>query len=332
MNIKWTTEKINELKDLISKKTSPKDMANIMGFTKSAITTKCGELRLSFNYDGKIINWNDENIKKLVKLNNEKLSHPEIAREFGCNVMAIHGKLSQLRLRSKNVNYFTEDEKQKLIELFNEGHTINYIAKILKRGSPYLCKVARDMGLISEKSKQIQEQLNLSKEGKRKCRKCNNIFPYTDEFFRTKFMCKLCAKVHRKGTYQSYMTNITLDKLLVLRIRTAYGRACKKGLNFDLTPEYLMELYKKQKGVCYYSGIKMEIAIKGYIDNTNTLSVDRVDSSRGYTKDNVVLCCDSINTMKMKLETSNFLDICKTIVAYQNTKNDNFHIVDDTKS
>ncbi len=77
MNIKWTPEKINELKCLISKKTSPKDMANIMGFTKSAITTKCGELKLSFNYDGKIIDWNDENIKKLIKLNDEKLSHPK---------------------------------------------------------------------------------------------------------------------------------------------------------------------------------------------------------------------------------------------------------------
>ena len=55
MNIKWTSEKINGLKDLISKKTSPKDMANIMGFTKSSIASKCYELKLSFNYDNNSI-------------------------------------------------------------------------------------------------------------------------------------------------------------------------------------------------------------------------------------------------------------------------------------
>ena len=122
------------------------------------------------------------------------------------------------------------------------------------------------------------------------------------------------------------MNNITLEKLLTLRVRTAYGRACKKGLDFDLTPEYLMELYNKQNGRCYYSGIKMEIALKGYIDNTNTLSIDRVDSSKGYIKENIVLCCDSVNTMKMKLKVSDFLNICKEIVKYQSLiENDNSH-------
>lgn len=313
---KWTDEKVKELKQMIANKISPDEIAIKMGFSKISILTKGYDLGFNFSYLKSKVEWNEENISKLIKLNDEKKQANEISKEFGCSVHIIHKKLSDLRIKSKNVNYITDDEKKTLIELFNEGHTINYISKILKRSSPYLCKIAKDLGLVSKKSQQIQEQLNLSKEGKRKCRSCNNVFPYTEEFFRTRSMCKECAKTKRKGKYQSSITNITLEKLLVLRNRTCYGRACKKGLDFDITPEYLMELYTNQNGLCYYSGMKMEIAIKGNINNYNTLSIDRIDSSKGYVKGNIVLCCDCVNTMKMKLTTNEFLTICKNVVNH----------------
>lgn len=313
---KWTDDKVEELKQLISQKMTPDEIAKKIGLSKVAILTKAYNIGLNFSYLKIKVEWNDENLNKLIELNNNKKPCIEIAKEFGCSIHIIHKKLSDLKIKSKNVNYLTKSDKNKLVELFNEGHTINYISKILNRNSPYLCKIAKDMGLISKKSQQIQEQLNLTKEGKRKCRTCNNIFPYTEEFFRTRSMCKECAKTKRKGKYQSNITNLTLEKLLILRNRTCYGRACKKGLEFNLTPEYLMELYHNQKGMCYYSGIKMEIAIKGTTNNYNTLSVDRIDSTKGYVKENVVLCCDCVNTMKMNLPTNEFVSICRNVVNH----------------
>lgn len=313
---KWTVEKVEELKQLISQKIDPDEISIKMGLTKSAILTKGYNLGLNFGYLKNIIDWTNENINKLKELNDLKKTHCEISKEFGCPIYIIDKKLSDLKIKSKNVNYLTDSDKKTLIDLFNEGHTINYISKILNRSSPYLCKVAKDMGLISKKSQQIQEQIDLLKEGNRKCRTCSNIFPYTEDFFRTRSMCKECAKTKRKGNYQSSITNITLEKLLKLRVRTCYGRSCKKGIEFDITYEDLKEIYDKQHGNCYYSGIKMEIAIKGNVNNTNTLSVDRIDSSKGYVKTNIVLCCDSVNTMKMKLNTNDFLDVCKKIVNH----------------
>ena len=101
-----------------------------------------------------------------------------------------------------------------------------------------------------------------------------------------------------------------------MRCRQAYQRACKKGWEFDLTPEYLIEIYNSQNGECYYSGIRMEIALKGYTTNNYVLSIDRKDSSKGYIKENIVLCCDAVNTMKMQMETSEFLSICEKIVEH----------------
>jgi len=314
---KWTGDKIQKLKELISQKLTSTEIANEMEFTKSAILSKCCELHLSLSYSKKI-DWNDENIKKLIRLNDEKKTRTEISREFECSIEAIHRKLSQLKIRSKNVKYFTEQEKKTLIKLFEEGKSINYIAGILNRGSPYLCRKAKEMGLISRKSKLIQEQLNLKKEGKRKCYKCQQIFPYTNEFFfSNQRACKTCSKKIRNSSYQSLMNNLTSDKLLLIRCRQAYQRACQKGWEFNLTPEYLLEIYNKQKGLCYYSGIKMEIALKGYTCNNYVLSIDRINSYGGYTKENVVLCCDAVNTMKMQMVTEEFINICKKIVEHR---------------
>jgi len=159
----------------------------------------------------------------------------------------------------------------------------------------------------------ITEQLELKKQGKRKCYKCKNIYPYTDEYFRSRSLCRVCGSIHRKGRYQSLMNNLTLEQLLDLRCKQAYQRSCKKGWEFNLSPEYLANIYRKQSGLCFYSGIKMEISLKGYATNNYVLSIDRIDSSKGYITDNIVLCCDAVNTMKMQMESEEFIRLCRTI-------------------
>lgn len=50
---------------------------------------------------------------------------------------------------------------------------------------------------------------------------------------------------------------------------------------------------------------------------TNTIvkicGVDRVDSSKGYTIDNVVPCCDICNRMKLDKDITEFFDTIKRI-------------------
>ena len=320
----WTPETIDKLKTLISEKKSVLQISELLGLTKSAITTHAYNNGMSFNYNGKTIEWNKENVEKLNMLVDKKLTHNEIANEFECSVAAISQMMSTLKIKSKNINYFTDADRTVLMQLFNEGKSINHISKILNRGAPYVCRIARDMGLITLKSKQIQEQLDLSKEGKRICRTCNQIFPYSSEYFRTRSMCKGCGDMLRKGRYQSEMSNLTVERLLKLRFRSARGRASIKGVDFDIDELYMKEIYDKQNGLCFYSGIKMEIAVKGYTDNMNTLSVDRIDSDTGYIKGNIVLCCDFVNTMKMKFTTTEFLNMCRIIVDYNKDKPNNF--------
>lgn len=47
----------------------------------------------------------------------------------------------------------------------------------------------------------------------------------------------------------------------------------------------------------------------------NTVSVDRLDSSKGYTLENVVLCCAAINRMKMDMTVDEFRRWCQLVVG-----------------
>jgi hypothetical protein len=48
------------------------------------------------------------------------------------------------------------------------------------------------------------------------------------------------------------------------------------------------------------------------------LSIDRIDSAKGYTKDNVQIVCYIANTMKSNMNMSELLNICNNILKYNN--------------
>lgn len=86
--------------------------------------------------------------------------------------------------------------------------------------------------------------------------------------------------------------------------------ARSRGIEWRLTLEYLESLER----FCFYTGRELTLKIK----EENTLSLDRIDSSRGYVEDNVVFCCADINKMKNKFALEYFLRIVKEINNFKN--------------
>lgn len=99
--------------------------------------------------------------------------------------------------------------------------------------------------------------------------------------------------------------------------RCAERRSLKNNWEFDLTKEWISE--KLANNMCEVSG---EAFV--YTKNTNNTyfnpyapSVDRIDSAKGYTKDNcrVVLSCINMAIGEWGLEI--YLDIAKKTLEYQ---------------
>lgn len=65
--------------------------------------------------------------------------------------------------------------------------------------------------------------------------------------------------------------------------------------------------------VCAYTGEVLTLER----NKLNIVSVDRIDSNKGYTKDNVVFCCSIINIMKTYLTVAEFRDWCTKVANYK---------------
>ncbi len=85
----------------------------------------------------------------------------------------------------------------------------------------------------------------------------------------------------------------------------------KRNLDNNVTGELLIELYKKQNGRCYYSGIEINHNQDCSFDS---ISVDRLDSNIGYIEGNVVLCANGINAMKGILSELEFKEVLHKVI------------------
>lgn len=158
------------------------------------------------------------------------------------------------------------------------------------------------------------------------CKKCGDNNP-RNFYMKSRSWCKKCIIEKSKKRYH----NLTKDQLLHYiknqkywqennifhyRIAQARSRAEIKKIEFNIDADYLEELWNKQNGLCYYSGIPMLKDRSGKY----TLSIDRLDSSIGYTKLNIVLCTTISNSMKNSLPIREFYEIIEKIYLKKTSK------------
>jgi hypothetical protein len=98
-------------------------------------------------------------------------------------------------------------------------------------------------------------------------------------------------------------------------IGRARYRARKKGRAFDLTVPYLRRLYLKQKGRCALSQLPLTwpLTVEDTRQENFALSLDRVDSRRGYVRGNVQWVHKRINWMKGNMTQSDFIRMCRLV-------------------
>lgn len=100
------------------------------------------------------------------------------------------------------------------------------------------------------------------------------------------------------------------------RYRTIEGRfthwkktAKSRNIDWGLTLDDLKSMALK----CYYTGVELTFDP----GKSNTISLDRLDSNFGYTKENVVFCCWRVNLAKSDLSCSDFFKMCLQVVNYK---------------
>ncbi len=118
------------------------------------------------------------------------------------------------------------------------------------------------------------------------------------------------SEVHRNGKhFCSISCSSTHDKELRFgkdcksnhMVRTAKKRATSKNMNFDLTTDFILEMFLKQDSKCHITGIKIFLPLRDEEKSLLQASIDRIDNSKGYTEDNVQLVSLGFNYMRNSL-------------------------------
>lgn len=90
-------------------------------------------------------------------------------------------------------------------------------------------------------------------------------------------------------------------------------RKCAKDrqLSWTLSLEDLNDLWSKQAGLCALSGVVLTNDFKGNV------SLDRIDSTKGYFVGNVQLVHKALNLMKRNMTDEVFIDWCRKVANTQ---------------
>lgn len=93
--------------------------------------------------------------------------------------------------------------------------------------------------------------------------------------------------------------------------------AHRRDIEFDITPEQMWELLIKQKFKCALSGLPIKTSRSiNYKKKIQTASLDRIDSSKGYTLENVQWVHKEINQMKSNRLEEDFIFYCKAVAKF----------------
>ncbi len=178
-----------------------------------------------------------------------------------------------------------------------------------------LCSAELNITRSRIKAKIDKLRVKMLDKDKRLCISCKIGYQYIDSNInrRTNRTCKECELAsRRKRRYDKSRSDKSWEELFKEIARTLRYRNKKlHNSTIAVTANELSSIYKKQHGLCYYTGRIMSKPIPtDGIRNNNVLSVDRIDSAGAYSVDNIVLCIYGSNVGKMDMSHDDYIKLC----------------------
>lgn len=133
--------------------------------------------------------------------------------------------------------------------------------------------------------------------------------------------CKACVALKAKEYRRTRVStpkpklDLSIDKYLysaiTCRCGDAKARATKAGLDYNITPQYLYQLYVLQNGKCAITGFQLSTTKQ----DLNVLSLDQIEAGKGYVVGNVQWVTWAVNRAKGDCPKEYFLQMCKAVLG-----------------
>ena len=201
----------------------------------------------------------------------------------------------------------------------------------MKDGYSYCCKECEKKARLAKKGKTLTITVT-----EKYCPVCKNV-KKSDDFYKStkslstdglQFLCSDCYNHHNSinqgkdknyfrklrisvdNEYKNYINNQKKENSRVnhisIMLSNARKRAENKDIEFNLSKEDIII-----PELCPILKVPFEIGTKENYDFTPT--IDRIDNSKGYTKDNIQIITNKANTMKNNADFSMLLNFAEYI-------------------
>lgn len=230
---------------------------------------------------------------------------------------------------------WTEEEKQFLIKNYEFGLT-KEIAVKLNRSESSLHKIANELGL--EKKQYHRKSFYDAKLANLICIDYKNGLSITSlskkykisQHYIKLWLIKnnLIDAILRKGKFPLVKNKWNMPFNNNHKLWQGYGElpktfftkikftAKKRNLEFNITIEYIWNLFLEQNRKCKLSNKELVFYKKCSNKTIQTASLDRIDSSKGYIEGNVQWVHVDVNFMKGSLSQNDFIQFCKEIAKH----------------
>jgi len=188
------------------------------------------------------------------------------------------------------------------------GNTVNVRTNVLRRGGTKSCGC---LALEISKQNRLPERVT-------NCEICKKEIRY-----RAKNAPKSCSdechKIRRKE-YFNKMHETSFEYFIKRTLRNVKKRAIKKGTSFDLDYEYMVKTLDAQDWKCPKTGVKFELSLSGKKNSNKSpwsISVDQIDSGKGYTKENIQIVSCIYNMAKHTWSHKDIIRFCEATINHE---------------
>ena len=132
--------------------------------------------------------------------------------------------------------------------------------------------------------------------------------------------CKHCINKNNYPSFRKSRRNIDpnlkgLSPIWLSSIKNYSNRGLFRTIPIEITLYDLLNQLEVQNFQCPYTGITLNV-LNLSKDESNA-SVDRIDSQKGYTKDNIQWVYKKINRMKNNMSEDEFINLCSKIYIFK---------------